>query len=107
VPDHPAADDTAAALAAFGLRADGALPQPPAARPYHLWPCNWPVWCVWVDVQTQWRVGMAGPTGLDYAGVQAVLQQRLPLRQRKTAFWLLQGMEEAALQEYARRRPGT
>lgn len=26
--------------------------------------------------QTQWRVGMNGATGLDYGGVQAVMQMR-------------------------------
>ncbi len=28
----------------------------------------------WLAVQTQWRVGMSGPTGLDYAGVEAALR---------------------------------
>lgn len=33
-------------------------------------------WCLWLEVQTQWRVGMGGATGLDYAGVSALLQAR-------------------------------
>lgn len=36
-----------------------------------LWPENVPVLGLWGAVQTQWRVGMAGPIGLDYAGVRA------------------------------------
>ena len=37
----------------------------------YLWPCNVAIWDIWCDLQTQWRHGMAGPTGLDYAGVRA------------------------------------
>jgi hypothetical protein len=31
-----------------------------------LWPENWPVVRLFTQVTTQWRVGMNGPTGLDY-----------------------------------------
>lgn len=38
---------------------------------FHLLPENVPVLGLWGAVQTQWRSGMAGPTGLDYPGVRA------------------------------------
>lgn len=31
-----------------------------------VWPENWRAFCLFSDMQTQWRVGMSGPTGLDY-----------------------------------------
>lgn len=40
-----------------------------------MWPCNVDAWRHWVDVQTQWRAGMGGRTGLDYAGVRAYLDE--------------------------------
>jgi len=61
-----------------------------------------PAFELWSAVQTQWRVGMGGPTGLDYAGVEAVLRV-LGVRgeQRRERFALLQAMERAALREWA------
>lgn len=92
-------------MAAFGLRlADAAAP--PRAE-YDLWPQNVPVWYVWLAVQTQWRyAGMDGvPTGLDYAGVRAALVlQRTPRATRPEWFALLQHMEAATLDEWARKR---
>ena len=76
-----------------------------ADQAYALWPENWPVWCLWRDVETQWRTRMAGATGLDYAAVWTLVEQRMRRRrERKTAFWLLQAMEEAALHEWAEQR---
>lgn len=40
----------------------------------HLWPCNLGAWGLWQELQTQWRVGMAGATGLDYTAVVAHLR---------------------------------
>lgn len=75
-----------------------------ADQAYALWPENWPVWCLWRDVETQWRTSMAGATGLDYAAVWPLVEQRMHRRERKTAFWLLQAMEEATLHEWAEQR---
>lgn len=56
------------------------------------------MWCLWRDVETQWRGGgMGGSTGLDYPGVWAVIGQRFRPRERRLVFWLIQGMEEATL----------
>lgn len=46
---------------------------------------------------------MGGATGLDYAGVWCVIEQRFKRRERRTVFWLLQAMEDASLQEYRAR----
>lgn len=50
--------------------------QQSAAEAY-LWPENERAWACWCGVQTQWRVGTAGVTGLDYAGVRAFLDEEL------------------------------
>ena len=67
------------------------------AAPWYLWPCNERVWRLWLSVQTQWRTGMAGRTGLDYAGVRVPVDRRMPRRQRGEAFAALCSMERAAL----------
>lgn len=109
-PGHADADDTdetAEVLAAFGLRLEGDTGGPAADEdtPLHLWPENWPIWCLWVDVQTQWRESaMGGASGLDYAGVDCIVADRVRKRERKVAKWLLQAMEHVTLQEWAKRR---
>lgn len=81
---------------AVGLRA--------AAEPWYLWPRNLRVWLAWCAVQTQWRVGMSGATGLDYPAVWAVLDRRLPRRRRDEAFEAIRGMERAVLTVWADQR---
>lgn len=56
---------------------------------------------LWRDVQTQLRgYGLGGGApGLEYPGVLAVIDRRFRRRDRKTVFWLIQAMEEAALEE--------
>jgi len=34
-----------------------------------VWPENWPAFSLFEQMGTQWKVGMAGPTGLDYAAL--------------------------------------
>ena len=103
-------DRMARILAQAGVRAvDEAGADAPAARmddatPCHLWPCNFGVWTLWLDVQTQWRSGMAGRTGLDYAGVRVVVDRRMPRRQRGEAFDALCSMERAALRAWGEQR---
>lgn len=31
-----------------------------------VWPENWPAFQLFAEIATQWRIGMNGPTGLDY-----------------------------------------
>ncbi len=91
-------------MASFGLRTpeqgacdgDGEL---------WLWPDNRPAWDLWRCLQTQWRVGMGGATGLDYGGVQAAMQLLgIKHGQRTELFALVQIMEAAVLDEWGRRR---
>lgn len=56
-------------------------------------------------LSTQWRHGMAGPTGLDYASVLALLRAaRLPRDRREAIFDDIQIMERAALAEIHRNK---
>lgn len=43
------------------------------ASTFYLWPCNVGAWQAFQALRTQWRTGMAGATGLDYAAVIAWL----------------------------------
>lgn len=46
-------------LAVFGL-------QPSDYKPFEVWPENWAAFNLFASLCTQWRVGPAGATGLDY-----------------------------------------
>lgn len=65
----------------------------------YLWPCNVPTWTHWQAVQTQWRHGTSGITGLDYAGVRAYLdEQDLEPPERRDIFAGLQAAESGTLE---------
>lgn len=73
----------------------------------YLWPENVPTWRVWSDVQTQWRVGMSGMTGLDYAAVLAHLTEiGLTGEERTHVYDGLRVMERATLSAMADQRQG-
>ncbi len=78
-------------------------PQPGAtAQEHYLWPCNVTAWEHWQAVQTQWRVGMGGPTGLDYAGVRAYLaDQPMASAERTHAWACIAACERATLRAWA------
>ena len=104
--DRPQPPEVDEALAAFGLVLEEAAPAHDD-RVFYLWPELQPVLLAWVCVQTQWRTGMAGATGLDYAGVDAIVRTRRLARGRRRCAQLmadLQVMERAALDEWARQR---
>lgn len=62
-------------------------------------------WRHWCAVQTQWRVGMAGRTGLDYAAVCAYLQLHAPEPERQREHLAgIQAAEWASLQVWADQR---
>lgn len=83
-----------------------------AARPaaadedeVYLWPETVPIWNHWQEVQTQWRTGMAGATGLDYAGVTAYLGAVEPDEAaRREAFGAIREAERAALGVWAAKK---
>lgn len=53
-------------------------------------------------LRTQWRVGMGGPTGLDYTAVLALIRaMRLPREQSDELFKDIQTMEFEALVQMA------
>lgn len=73
-------------------------------QPLYLWPCNVLAWAHWQAVQTQWRVGMGGATGLDYAGVRAYLDEcALPPQERADAWAGIRAAERGALDGFAER----
>lgn len=98
-------------MATFGLQADSAPPDsaPPDSAPavFYLWPESIPLWNLWHRVQTQWRIGLAGREGLDYAGLSAYLHEvaRIKPRHFDATFSALQAMERVALDAWASQRP--
>ncbi len=80
-------------------------PQPGYTAPQQehiLWPCNVASWEHWNQVQTQWRAGMGGATGLDYAGVRAYLdEQSLPADDRAHVWACITACERATLHAWA------
>lgn len=69
---------------------------------HYLWPENVTIWNHWLALQTQWRTGAVGATGLDYAAVLAYLTHEEPDGdKRKTAFTCIRAMERAVLAVWA------
>lgn len=103
-PQDDAATAIDDALAGLGLVPDRPVQVSDGA--FCLWPENVPAFDLWAELQTQWRVGPAGPTGLDYAGVAAHLQHAHRLRPRalRERWEQLQAMEQGALQGWAEKR---
>ncbi|MBS0507581.1 MAG: DUF1799 domain-containing protein [Proteobacteria bacterium] len=92
------------ALASFGLLPPGDGDDAEGAELW-LWPDNRPAWDLWLCLSTQWRVGMGGATGLDYAGVQAAMQlMGVARKDRAELFALVRAMEGATLDEWERQR---
>jgi hypothetical protein len=78
--------------------AAAAEPQDGGGHEHFIWPDNVQAWQCWQAVRTQWRVGMAGPTGLDYAGVLAYLRELGLLRsERREVFDAIQACEAEQL----------
>lgn len=81
-------------LAAFGM----------SAKDYDdllevtVWPDNWSAVRVFQMLSTQWRSGMSGPTGIDYATLPAVMQMAgIRKKERSDLFDCIRIMEGAAL----------
>ena len=84
----------------------GAAPVKP--RTLYLWPCNVDAWLAWLGVKTQWRDGMGGKSGLDYAGVRAYLDlQGLRGARRRRIFAGIQACEAATLAAWDEQREQT
>lgn len=72
----------------------------------YLWPCNATAWLCWQAVQTQWRIGMGGATGLDYTAVLAHLRRVARLRGKplRRVFRAIQAAEAEVLQFWSESR---
>lgn len=71
-----------------------------------IWPENARAVNAFSSVSTQWRIGMSGPTGLDYPAVFATidrLHRTLDDDARDAIFADVQVMERAALREMGKR----
>lgn len=63
---------------------------------FELWEENAMAFSVFLNAQTQWRTGMSGPTGLDYAGVGAMVRA-MRIKMTPELFADIQTMERAVL----------
>ncbi len=64
-----------------------------------VWPENWPAFSLFTRVQTQWRLGPGGATGLDYLVVMRLLD-RMSLSDTDYDLWFddIRVMEGAAIE---------
>ena len=77
---------------------------PPKQDLCYLWPDNVDTFNVWSQLQTQWRVGMSGATGLDYTAVAAYLRDVVGIKKKDLPerFSEIRAMEIATLNEWAK-----
>jgi hypothetical protein len=65
-----------------------------------IWPDNLPAVNVFIAMQTQWRVGMGGATGLDYGVLPSVMRLTgIPRREHQEVFQSIRILEDAALEQ--------
>ncbi len=84
------------------MRGAGAQPVDDIA---YLWPDNQRAWDCWLALQTQWRIGHQGATGLDYAGVRAWLLDQVADDTARRDIWrAVQACEGACLEVWAEQR---
>ena len=70
-----------------------------------IWPENTHIVRVFCAMQTQWRMGFSGPTGLDYAVLPIVVRQmHVPLEHRRDIFMGVRVMESATLKTWGEKR---
>ncbi len=63
-----------------------------------VWPDNVAAVNLFISLSTQWRVGPAGVTGLDYNTLPIVMRlQAIPRREQADAFECVRVLEEAAM----------
>lgn len=96
------ADDTASALAEMGLPTTLSGHFEPEA--VGIFDENIPAFLLFSELATQWRMGYAGPTGLDYAVLPAVFDvYPIAPADRRAMFDDIRVMERAALNEMAKK----
>ena len=68
------------------------------AKAFEVWPENWPAFALFCKLGSQWRVGMNGPTGLDYTPLLALMaRMKLSDEDHDELFDDIQTLERAAL----------
>jgi hypothetical protein len=93
--DGGANDDLMADLKAYGADAS-CLPEPVAKpKPFEVWPEHEDAVTLFLQCQTQWRVGPGGVVGLDY-GVVLQMMDLYAVSSRRQALEDLQIMEDRA-----------
>jgi hypothetical protein len=97
-----AAKPPAAELAVWGLSPDDF---PELDVEFDVWPDNLIALNVFIAMQTQWRVGYTGATGLDYTALPAVLSLvGVPADEQPDTFECLRAMEAEALAQMEKKR---
>lgn len=72
-----------------------------------VFPENWQTVEVFASVMTQWRIGMSGPTGLDYAVLPGVMQMMgVARKEQMEVFNGVRVMESEALKVLSEKRDG-
>lgn len=71
-----------------------------------MWPEHEQAFGVFVASRTQWRAGLESVTGLDYAGVEALIRMRrlVPRNRMPEVMAELQILEDETLAEHRRQR---
>jgi hypothetical protein len=70
-----------------------------------VWPENWAAFELFARMDTQWRVSMAGPTGLDYTVALALMDlDDVPRGDRPAMLDDLRVMEAAAIQQMSKKQ---
>lgn len=79
-----------------------ALPADDRDDNFEVFPENWEAVQMFVRCQTQWRIGMAGPIGLDYGAVNWLLRL-YEVEDHRSVLEDLQTMEAAVLVTMSKR----
>lgn len=84
------------------LAGSGFEPEDYALPPVEVWPANWRAFTLFVELGTQWRVGFAGYTGLDYPAVLSLMGlHEVPQSERAALMDDIRVLEAAALKQMA------
>jgi hypothetical protein len=80
------------------MRAAGYEPQDFESEEVEVWPENWPVLDLFLRLDSQWQIGMAGRTGLRYEALYPLLdRQGLTRDEWDEWFADVRALERAAL----------
>jgi hypothetical protein len=70
-----------------------------------IWPENLEAFNVFSTMQTQWRIGMGGPTGFDYGVLPVVMEMSgIAMLDRSEIFDAIRVMESEALKVFSENR---